>query len=212
MDVDQSSVISMQQLPQNTQTKKKSWTKDIDQISIIKVAEVSINAENGKLSDKTQDNDNSSQGNGYWNLLHVITILIASSISLIPQTMIPRYNEIYYPEYRHQKFITLIPGTFIICSRNLLECVVFTKEKKIKNIKVLLKMFTFFMIPWFICLPLVNYIWTTIQGFQHPMPFESIFCAFVVFLSNFCMLWLGRHCFAIMDNSKYNSIAQCNCY
>ena len=129
MDVDRSSVISMQQLPQNTQTKKKSWTKDIDQISIIKVAEVSINAENGKLSDKTQDNDNSSQGNGYWNLLHVITILIASSISLIPQTMIPRYNEIYYPEYRHQKFITLIPGTFIISSRNILECVVFTTEK-----------------------------------------------------------------------------------
>ena len=105
MDVDRSSIISIQQMPPNTLTEKKSWSKDKGQISIIQVLEAPINTEDGKLSDKTQDDVNSSYDRGYWYLLHVITILIASSLSLVPQTMIPRYNEIYYPEYQYQNFI-----------------------------------------------------------------------------------------------------------
>lgn len=139
-DPDQISIIDVQEISLTDKTKSNSAATDVtDQISKTNVQNTPSNLMSKEKLEHEQDLIKSSTTN-YWNVLHVITILIASAVSLMPQMLIPRYNVIYYPDSRNQFLINITVIVSVVCFRMMLEYVAFTKEKSIMKIGVFFKL------------------------------------------------------------------------
>ena len=190
MDVDQISIIDVQEIPANIQEENESSAKHTVELSIVKVEELSPNNEEEGKSEDSQDIAKSNYAS-YWNMAHIVTILMASTIALSPQLLIPRYNTIYYPDSRHQIFIDAVSLMVIMTLRYLMDIVVFTKEKSIIKMQVAFKMLSCLLLPWVILVYLTHYIWTSILGFEHPMPFFGVILLLVVYPSLMCSLRFG---------------------
>ena len=125
----------------------------------------------------------------YWNLLHIFTILAFSALVLSPQLLIPRHNSIYYPNYWHEIIIVIVVATFCLSMRTLMEFIVFTKEKSLLKIGVLLKIAACFIVPLLFVVYSLDIFWTLIMGFEHPMPLQGMLGYFVALSVYICSSW-----------------------
>ena len=190
-DPDQISIIDVQEISSTDKTKEKSAAKAVvDPISETYVQNAPSNLMSKEKLEREQDLITSSTTN-YWNVLHVLTILIASTVSLMPQMLIPRYNVIYYPDSRYQFLIIITLLLTIVCLRMMLEYVLFTKEKSIMKIGVFFKLLLSLVLPWYVSIFSVYYYWTSFMGFEYPMPFQGILSNSLSFLTTMCILWFG---------------------
>ena len=113
------------------------------------VEEVIVKDENANRKEENEDykannelDHKINQNNAiHVNLLHIITIVAASSVCLLPQLMIPRHNPIYYPEYKNETIVVLLMVCFTYTLRRMMECFAFTKERQLITVSVGLKIF-----------------------------------------------------------------------
>ena len=145
------------------------------------------NEEGQKDSDQRFDIQNSSNGN-YWIILHILTILIVSGLSLSPQLLIPRHNSIYYPDYWQEVLIIVTMGCLCAFIRMMMECVVFTKEKSLIRFSFFMKLFVSGTIPYFVVFYSSHYIWTSVSGFENPVPLGGIIGHLIGYLITICCL------------------------
>ena len=110
----------------------------VDQIEIIRVQEIRKNDEGSKEGEV----NHVPYVPNYCYMLHLVTIIGVTTVSLVPQTLIPRHNSIYYPNYWYENAIAVaFVGSTILSVRTMLECFTFTKEKSIVTMNVGLKMY-----------------------------------------------------------------------
>ena len=132
----------------------------VDQIGIIRVLEIRKN------DDDSEEGEEKHVTNlpNYCYMLHLVTIIGVTTVSLVPQTLIPRHNSIYYPNYWYENAIAVaFVGSTILSMRTMLECFTFTKEKSIVTMNVGLKMY------------------------EHPMPFLGLFVFFSLWFQFICL-------------------------
>ena len=128
----------------------------------------------------------------YWYMLHLLTILGATAISLIPQSLIPRHNSIYYPDSWYEIWVVgALFGTFVGRMRSMLEFFIFTKENSIVTINAGLKIFAWSFVPNVCIIFLTQYYWTSLMGLQYPMPLMGLFVFFTGWLSFICTMRFG---------------------
>ena len=128
MSVDQISIISLHGKARNAETKEDSSAISADQTSTTNAQDIPpiVQSEGDSEQKVTRKQTNKAS---YWNLLHAITILGASTIALSPQLLIPRHNSIYFPESRHE---IMILATAVCCPftlQTMNDWVIFTKKK-----------------------------------------------------------------------------------
>ena len=93
----------------------------------------------------------------YWNLLKIMIILCYSAAFLSLQLLIPRKNTIYYPDYWYENIVFIGPYSTAMI-RTMLELFVFTREKSLKKISALMRMWICFIIPLPTFIYSANYI------------------------------------------------------
>ena len=93
----------------------------------------------------------------YWSLLKIMLILGYSAAFLSSQFLIPRYNPIYYPDYWYENIVFIGPYSTAMI-RTMLELFVFTREKSLKKISALMRMWICFIIPLPTFIYSANYI------------------------------------------------------
>ena len=160
------------------------------QISIINVREArqKVKTENESYLVITRVKENNAS---YWNVFHILTILLFNSLSLSPQLLIPHHNSIYYPEYYHEMMMPTAITTSAVVLRYLMDCIIYTDEKRLMTFSVLAKMYLCLMIPILCTFYLSHYLWTSIFGFQHPMPLLGIVIFFGSLLTLMCCIWFS---------------------
>ena len=180
----------------------------MSQIATIMVQEVPMNAEVGEATIK-EENSNRKDGEqdiipnneidrriiqssaSYLNLFHILTILATSSVCLLPQLMIPRHNPIYYPEYRNETMIIIPMVCFAYTLRRMIECYSFTKEQHLMTISVGMKIFLLQFVPCIGIWYSLHFTWTSILGYQSPVPLLGLFMFFGTMIIFECCLWFG---------------------
>ena len=125
------------------------------------------------------------------NLFHIITIVAASSLCLLPQLMIPRHNPIYYPEYKNETIVVHLMVCFAYTLRRMMECFAFTKERQLLTVSVGLKIFVLHSVPCLGIWSSLHYFWTSRLGYHYPVPFNGLFNFFGTMLFFECCLWFG---------------------
>ena len=165
----------------------------INQISTINVQEFQPNVENEDEPEKrmkiTPLVGTSPNSTNYCNLLHVITILGVSAIALSPQLLIPRHNPIYYPDYWQVGNMAIVVAVFCAAMRIMMDCIVFAKEKSLIRIGVFLKMNACYIFIFIVVRYSSYFFWTSIMGFEHPMPLLGILQFFVGWPCYMCFIW-----------------------
>ena len=138
-----------------------------------------------------ENKDKPIQSN-YWNMLHLLTIIGATSLTLSAQLLIPRHNSIHYPNYWFEvPLLISIVASCGLTMRYILECVTFTKEKGLIRTSVVLKMFGCMFVPIAGIFTLSHILWTLVNEFQPPMPFNGMLIFFATEFVHKCTLWLG---------------------
>ena len=160
----------------------------LNQISIITVQEIRSNDEgtDGKVSRDVQRHPN------YRYMLRLVTIIALTCLCLATQSLIPRHNSIYYPNYWYETTIlAAVVGSSLLTMRSMLEFVILTKEKSLVSISVGLKMFAIIFLSITCIFILSRVCWTSLMGLQHPMPFLGICSFFVAWFLFICALRFG---------------------
>ena len=150
-------------------------------MSLNRISTINVHEAQPNVEEESRKRGNRALGSNasYWNLLHIFTILAFSALVLSPQLLIPRHNSIYYPNYWHEIIIVIVVATFCLSMRTLMEFIVFTKEKSLLKIGVLLKIAACFIIPMLFVVYSLDIFWTLIMGFEHPMPLQGMLGYFV---------------------------------
>ena len=143
-------------------------------VSAIKVLEVEGNVDT-TIAPERKENNMGNENASYWNILHILTTLGTSTLILSLQLLIPRHNSIYYPEYWYETNILGLTVALIATIKFSAECAVYTKERSLLSISMLVKMYLGRVLPMLTLFYLSNFTWTSVLEFQHPMPLLGIF-------------------------------------
>ena len=172
----------------NDESDKRSSPMDIVHIFTINEEELHSNIE---IEEENEQTMNKSDPNkvSYWYVLTIIVVLGYSTVFLSPQLLIPRHNIIYYPNIWHKTIFCSLAAIFAVCMRMLLELSVFTKEKSLIEITMIVR--------WFLCLTSIymilmyfsTFVWTTYLEFHLPIPFCGLLTNVLVWLIGDCCLW-----------------------
>ena len=191
MSVDRISIINVQEVQPIAETKAESIT-----LSAVKTS--AENERNVSPVIRTEDVINQRinralhNNASYWNLLHVITILGACAFSLSPQLLVPRYNNIYYPEYLHEVLFLYPIPCLVETMSQVLHFVVFTNQKSLVKISFVVKIWLCYFLPGVGLIYFTHYFWTSVMGYQHPMPFVWIFVFLMAWIIVMCIHWSGK--------------------
>ena len=156
--------------------------------NIVQVTQPGLNgeAESPRKASSIQGNEVS-----YWNLLHLITILGASTLALMPQMLIPRHHPIFYSEYWLEGMVFPLIASCTSTMKSMVDYVAFTNEKSLLKLGILLRIFLCRMLPFVMCLSISRFSWTTFTEFQHPMPLTGTFVFLGAWITYLCCLRFG---------------------
>ena len=182
---DQISIISLK-VHQSSKS-ISSATSKTEENSVFSLEELPTTAEVEEI------NENSAvtpipENVSYWNLFHVITILGWFTTFFLPFAFIPRHNSILYPEYWYEINISIVAASLYSTVNMLLNCFVFTSQKKLISFGVLLKMWGWNMLGFVIPYTISYVVWVVYLGYNHPMPFLGL-CQFVSWISVLSGTW-----------------------
>ena len=99
-----------------------------------------------------------------------IGIIAACILCVVPWTTIPRTNSILYQSWWMEMCLPSACYYFLNATAELLNLKVWTKERSINSVKVLLKLFLALLIPFLLLDVSCYMIWTVYFGLNHPMP------------------------------------------
>ena len=141
-----------------------------DKISVISLEDVSSNAnqtDKSKTKEKIQDDKEISA----WNMCHVFSVLTVSVVFLIPVTLIPRTNSIFYQSNWYE-FNFVMMGTILLLAAAVhLNIATYFKEKSFLSFRMLLKTYSLFMVTWTIPYVIAYMMWCQYLKYNWPIPF-----------------------------------------
>ena len=125
----------------------------------------------------------------YWNILHILGVLLACLLQTSIVTLLPRQNSMIHQDYWYEGIIVFIIGVHVQATANLImESYIFTGVKSVLSISnfifVLIELILSFVIPYCVC----YYIWTSYLKCNHPLPFIGA-CAFISWIASLFAFW-----------------------
>ena len=146
---------------------------DEDKISVISVEDIPSNA-NQEDESKTEEEIQGDKEISAWNMCHVFSVLTVSVVFLVPVTLIPRTNSIFYQSNWYEFNFVMMGIMPLVASNEHLNIATYFKEKSFLSFRMLLKTYSFFMVTWTIPYVIAYVIWCRYLNYNWPMPFVEL--------------------------------------
>ena len=142
---------------------------DEDKISVIAVDYTSSNKRHevkSRIKEEIQcDSDVST-----WNMCHLFSVLTICVIFLAPVTLIPRTNSIFYQSHWYTFNFCALVFVFLFAINDILNMATYFKEKSLLSIRMVLKLFSLFILVWTIPYLIAYLIWCQYLKYNWPIP------------------------------------------
>ena len=125
-----------------------------------------------------------------WNWLHIGSILIVFAICGSSIFSVPRINTIFYPEYWYETIYFFVFPVFYSSVNISFNCSVFLKEKRLRSVPIVLKVFAWNMLQWMGSYIACYIIWVLILELNHPMPLLLVICQLYTWVALLYGIWI----------------------
>ena len=143
---------------------------DEDKISVISI-EYRPPSENKRETSKRNEEIHDSKEASAWNICHVFSVLTICVIFAVPVTLIPRTNSIFYQSSWYE-FNFVVMGILLLTAANdILNVATYFKEEQFLSFRMLLKMYSLFMVTWTVPYLIAYMIWCQYLEYNWPIPF-----------------------------------------
>ena len=143
---------------------------DEDKISVILIEDVSSNAnQTGKSKSKEESHDDKETS--AWNMCHVFSVIIVSVVFLVPITLIPRTNCIFYQSNWYEFNFVAMGLMLLLAANEHLNMAVYFKDKSFLAFRMLFKTYSLFMVTWTIPYVIAYMIWCRYLKYNWPILF-----------------------------------------
>ena len=139
-----------------------------DTISVISVRDVSGN--NGIPENLRAENDETTLKRIGKILVFSFSTVVLSVSSVVPWTTFKRTNSIFYQSYWPEVLMPAATYWILAAVGDLLNLTIWTKERSLISLKMFLRLFFMYMIPYTIFYILGYSIWSVYLGLNHPLP------------------------------------------
>ena len=133
--------------------------------------------------------DSDIANKGYWNWLHICSILCCCGLAMSMMTLIPRHNSILDPSYWFEVNITTSTAYFMMTAMIVLDFWILFGRKSFVYVRFFLKNYLATFLTWIIYFCFSYIIWTIVLGYNHPMPMVNQYGFFVTkiaSISSYC--------------------------
>ena len=141
-----------------------------DQISVISIEHVPQN-KNKKERCRIKEEIQGDKEISAWNMCHVFSVLTVSVVFLVPLTLIPRTNSIFYQSKWYEFNFVLMGIMLLIAANEHLNMATYFRAKSFLSFRMLFKTFSFFMVTWTIPYVITYAIWCRCLMYNWPIPF-----------------------------------------
>ena len=122
-------------------------------------------------------------------LLWFFGVVVACVVMVVPWTIIPRTNSIFYQSYWLEICAPYATIWLLFAGSDVMNLATWTREAKIMSIHIYLKIYSTYMV-WFFILYVVCYVvWSVHYGFNHPMPYLGVLTQMFTWLLLVAGLW-----------------------
>ena len=143
---------------------------DDDKISVISIEYVSANKsnkENKIYKEEVQEHNEISP----WNICHVFSVLSICVVFLVPITLVPRTNSIFYQSAWYEFNFCISVLMVLTTANNVLNMVTFFKENSLLSFWIMLKIYLSFMVAWLVPYLSAYLVWCQHLNYYWPIPF-----------------------------------------
>ena len=160
--------------------------------NIVVISVEAISEENEETENQSRKSLSHSHQNSVsmWNWFYIIGILTVFMLLGSPVFFIPRHNTIFYQEYWYDPIKPLMFFTLYSAANIIFNCSVFTKEKSLRSITLLLKVYAWNIFNWAGFYTLCYIAWVFYLEQNHPMPLLGTVCTLYSWSALLCGVWL----------------------
>ena len=106
-----------------------------------------------------------------WSLCHVFSVLTVCVVFLVPVTLIPRTNSIFYQSHWYEFNFVMMVFILLPAANEVLIMTTYFKEKSLLSIRMLLKMYALLVVTWTVPYLIAYLIWCQYFNYNWPIPF-----------------------------------------
>ena len=154
------------------------------------VSTIQIPMENRIVIECIQNDSEEIKSDLVWNIIHVLLILILSTMFSYPMLLFPLHNSILLPQYW---FEPIVVGTFTIILTLSLDTLIvikyYLRADSLVSLQVFIQLYFSTAIFWVSINCLCHFVWTVAIGYHHPMPL-SLILGYLVFIVHYTTLYL----------------------
>ena len=143
---------------------------DEDEISVISIecqTTIKDQKEDTESKEEIQDNEDTSA----WNICHVFSVLTICVVFLVPFNFIPRANSIFYRSKWYEFNFVMMGFMLLPAANEILNMATFLKQKSFLSFRMLMKMYSFFIVAWTVPYLIAYLIWCQYLEYNWPIPF-----------------------------------------
>ena len=123
--------------------------------------------ENNRSKEEIQTDKETSA----WSLCHVFSVLTVCVVFLVPVTLIPRTNSIFYQSHWYEFNFVIMVFILLPTANEALTMATYFKEKSFFSFGMLLKMYGFLVMTWTVPYLIAYFIWCQYLNYNWPIPF-----------------------------------------
>ena len=143
---------------------------DEDKISVISVQEISsteVQIQDNETEKKILKDDEAS----LWNTCHVVSVLLVCVAFIVPITLIPRTNSIFYQSYWYEFNFCVLVYMLLPTMSNAINMATYFNEKSLLSVWIILKMYLMFILEWAVPYLIAYLVWCRYLNYNWPIPF-----------------------------------------
>ena len=143
---------------------------DEDKISVISVQELPSNEE--QIQDKeTEKKILKDDEPSLWNICHIISVISVCVAFIVPITLIPRTNSIFYQSYWYEFNFCALVCMILVTANNSINMATYFNEKSLLSFWKMFRMYSMFVLAWAVPYIIAYLIWCQYLNYKWPIPF-----------------------------------------
>ena len=141
-----------------------------DKISVISLKDIVSNDHQADNRRSIQENQNNNEASAR-NMCHIFSVLTVVAVLLVPVTLIPRKNSIFYPSYWYEIILLQMAFTLLPAINDAINMATYFKENSILSFRMLFKMYLSFSVTWIVPCVIAYFIWCQYLKYNWPIPY-----------------------------------------
>ena len=122
--------------------------------------------------DRSLEDSNKS----YWNGCHIVSTLLTCGITMSVSTLIPRHNSIIEPTSWFEMMFVVGFVMITEIAETIWSLAILMQKNSLFSISLFVKLFMVSFLTWISIYCFCYILWTTIIGYNHPMPLVGMAC------------------------------------